>query len=423
MRTREVPPDRAGNGLIVCSLAARSGRLQAMIISPRVRGFICTTAHPVGCARLVENAVAWVRQQPALDSSGAPANVLVVGGSAGYGLASRIVTAFGYRANTLSVSLEKTPTADSTGSAGWYSNRAFDRLATRDGLYAKTIEADAFADATKAEVAELVRCDLGGLDLLIYSLASPVRRDPDNGTLFRSVIKPVGQPVRIKTLNVAKGTVHDMDLEPADDAEIQATVKVMGGEDWARWMAHLELESLLRPGFRTLACTYIGSDLTRPIYWNGTLGRAKEDVDRTAASLRQTLEPIGGDARVVALKAVVTQASAAIPAIPLYASLLFKVMKERGSHEDCLQQMHRLFRRFRQGRIDSGALDDLGRIRLDDWELEEGVQTEVRRRWTDVNTENVLELSDLAGFRRDFLRIFGFEVPGIDYGADVSPIG
>jgi enoyl-[acyl-carrier protein] reductase/trans-2-enoyl-CoA reductase (NAD+) len=392
-----------------------------MIITPRVRGFICTTAHPIGCARLVRDQVDWVRSQPRIAASTSP-NVLVVGGSGGYGLASRSVAAFGLRAKTLCLSFEKAPTAETTATAGWYNNHAFDRIAASDGLYARTVNADAFADETKTQIADLVRRDLGGIDLLIYSLASPVRRDPDSGTLFRSAIKPVGQPVHIKTLNVAKGVVHDVDLAPASEDEIHATVKVMGGEDWERWVTHLQREGLLRPGFRTLAYTYIGSALTWPIYWDGTLGKAKADLDRAAAELRRSLVPLGGDARVAVLKAVVTQASAAIPAIPLYASLLFKVMKERGVHEDCVQQIHRLFRAHLADGATSPTLDDAGRIRMDDWELDDAVQAEVRRRWDVVATDSVMDLSDLTGFRRDFLRIFGFEAAGVDYGADISPL-
>lgn len=392
-----------------------------MIITPRVRGFICTTAHPIGCARLVRDQVDWVRSQPRIAASTSP-NVLVVGGSGGYGLASRSVAAFALRAKTLCLSFEKAPTTETTATAGWYNNHAFDRIAASDGLYARTVNADAFADETKTQIADLVRRDLGGIDLLIYSLASPVRRDPDSGTLFRSAIKPVGQPVHIKTLNVAKGVVHDVDLAPASEDEIHATVKVMGGEDWERWVTHLQREGLLRPGFRTLAYTYIGSALTWPIYWDGTLGKAKADLDRAAAELRRSLVPLGGDARVAVLKAVVTQASAAIPAIPLYASLLFKVMKERGVHEDCVQQIHRLFRAHLADGATSPTLDDAGRIRMDDWELDDAVQAEVRRRWDVVATDSVMDLSDLTGFRRDFLRIFGFEAAGVDYGADISPL-
>ena len=260
--------------------------------------------------------------------------MLVLGGSGGYGLASRIVTAFGAGARTLCLSFEKEPAEDRTGTAGWYNNRAFDRAAAAQGLYARSLNADAFADATKAQIADIVRSDLGGIDLLVYSLAAPVRTDPKTGVLYRSAIKPVGRTVHIKSLNVDKGVVHDVDLAPASDEEIQSTIKVMGGEDWELWVNYLRDQKLLNPGFKTIAYTYIGSELTWPIYWEGTLGKAKEDLDRAAAILREVLAPVHGDARVAVLKAVVTQASSAIPVVPLYVSLLFKVMKDLAVHED-----------------------------------------------------------------------------------------
>ena len=392
-----------------------------MIIKPRIRGFICTTAHPVGCAALVNAHVGWMKAQPPI--TGGPHRVLVIGGSGGYGLASRIVSGFGTGARTLCVSFEKEPAADRTGTAGWYNNLAFDRLAAADQLYARSLNADAFADATKDQVADIVRRDLGGVDLLIYSLASPVRTDPNTGVLYRSVIKPVGRTVHIKTLNVEKGVVHDIDLSPADDEEIQATVKVMGGDDWERWVAHLHHQKLLNPGFKTVAYTYIGSELTWPIYWEGTLGKAKEDLDRAAAAMRSVLAPLHGDARVAVMKAVVTQASSAIPVVPLYVSLLFRVMKDMAIHEDCLRQIDRLFRTRLYGCDVTPGTDAAGRLRVDDWELREDVQGEVRRRWSMVNSDNVVELSDLGGFRRDFLRIFGFDVDGVNYEEDVPLLG
>ena len=388
-----------------------------MIIRPRIRGFICTTAHPVGCAALIDAHVGWIKAQPPI--TGGPHNVLVIGGSGGYGLASRIVSGFGAGARTLCVSFEKEPAADRTGTAGWYNNLAFDRLAAADNLYARSLNADAFADATKSQVADIVRSDLGGLDLLVYSLASPVRTDPNTGVLYRSVIKPVGRTVHTKTLNVEKGVVHEIALAPADDEEIQATVKVMGGDDWERWVAHLHRQKLLNPGFKTVAYTYIGSELTWPIYWEGTLGKAKEDLDRAAAAMRTALAPLHADARVAVMKAVVTQASSAIPVVPLYISLLFRVMKDMAVHEDCLRQIDRLFRTRLYGRDVMPVCDAAGRLRVDDWELREDVQGEVRRRWSMVNSDNVFELSDLGGFRRDFLRIFGFDVDGVNYEEDV----
>lgn len=348
-------------------------------------------------------------------------SVLVIGGSAGYGLASRIACAFGAGARTLSLSFEKEPTEESTASAGWYNTRAFEDRAAEAGLFARSVNADAFADETKAQVADIIRRDLGGIDLLVYSLASPVRKDPDSGIVYRSALKAVGDPVRIKTLHVEKGLVHEVDVPVATDDEIAATVKVMGGEDWERWIDQLQRAGLLNRGFRTVAYTYIGSDLTWPIYWGGTLGKAKEDLDRAGVAIRAKLAALSGDARVAVLKAVVTQASSAIPAIPLYASLLFKVMKAHGLHEDCQLNINRLFAGaiFQEGNV---AIDDQGRWHVDDWELRPDVQAEVRQLWNDATTENVLELSDLAGFRRDFLRIFGFSVDGVDYAQDVSPV-
>jgi enoyl-[acyl-carrier protein] reductase / trans-2-enoyl-CoA reductase (NAD+) len=392
-----------------------------MIIKPRIRGFICTTAHPVGCAALVDEQIRWTRAQAPIADG--PRNVLVIGGSGGYGLASRIVAGFGAGARTLCLSFEKEPAADRTATAGWYNCAAFDRVASAHRLYARSWNADAFADATKAQIADIVRRDLGGVDLLVYSLAAPVRTDPDTGVLYRSAIKPIGRTVHIKTLNVEKGVVHEADLAPASVDEIASTVKVMGGEDWERWVAHLHDQQLLNPGFKTIAYTYIGSQLTWPIYWEGTLGKAKEDLDRAAAALRSLLEPLRGDARVAVLKAVVTQASSAIPVVPLYLSILFKVMKSMNLHEDPVRHIDRLVR----GHLYSGSMvqrfDDMGRLHVDDWELRQDVQTDVQERWARVSTDNIMEVSDLAGFRRDFLRIFGFEADGVDYDADVSPLG
>lgn len=357
-----------------------------------------------------------------MDGHAEPLSVLVIGGSSGYGLASRVTCAFAARSRTLSLSFEKEPTTDSTASAGWYNTRAFDKRATAAGLYARSVNADAFSDETKARIADIVRADLGGIDLLVYSLASPVRKDPESGVVFKSAIKALGSGTRIKTVHVDKGAVHEVEVAAATNQEVEATVKVMGGEDWERWVDQLQLQGLLKPGFRTVAYTYIGSELTWPVYWAGTLGKAKEDLDRSAAMIRSKLAPLSGNARVAVLKAVVTQASSAIPAIPLYVSLLFKVMKERGLHEDCHQNIDRLFRQavFGDRQI---ATDDVGRWRVDDWELRADVQTEVKRLWDSVTTENLMEVSDLAGYRRDFLRIFGFAVDGVDYTKDTSPLG
>ncbi|MEE4360583.1 MAG: enoyl-ACP reductase FabV [Pseudomonadales bacterium] len=391
-----------------------------MIVKPRVRGFICTTAHPVGCAAHVAEQVRYVSGRNPLGGGG-PNRVLVLGCSAGYGLASRISAAFGGGAATLGVSFEKPPSETRTASAGWYNNRAFEAEAAKRGLWAKTLEGDAFSDELKDETLALIRDELGPLDLVIYSLASPVRTDPDTGITWRSTIKPMGEPVHIKTLNVDRAEVHQIDLEPATEEEVAGTVKVMGGEDWERWMQRLADAELLAPGCRTLAYTYIGSELTWPIYWHGTLGKAKEDLDRAARAIDAALSPDGGAARVAVLKAVVTQASAAIPVVPLYASLLYRVMKEQGVHEEVIAHVQRLFETqlYGDGTL---RLDDAGRIRVDDLELSAPIQEEVKRRWPEVTTGNLDTLSDFAGFRADFLKIFGFGVEGVDYDADVDPL-
>ncbi len=388
-----------------------------MIVKPRIRGFICTTAHPAGCAAHVREQIDYVESRPKVDAG--VRNVLVLGASGGYGLASRIVAAFGCGAATLGVSFEKPPAEDKTATAGWYNNIAFEEAATAAGLYAKTLDGDAFSDAMKARVVETIREDLGQIDMLVYSLASPVRQHPKTGELFRSVIKPLGDPVHIKTLHVDRGVVHEVDLEPATEEETRATVAVMGGEDWEMWIDALSEAGVLAEGFRTMAFTYIGSELTWPIYWKGTLGKAKEDLDRAAAALRGRLQGVHGDARVATLKAIVSQASAAIPVVPLYASLLFRVMKEAGVHEETIEHIYRLF----DTQLTGGDmnLDDEERIRVDDVELSDSIQGEVRRRWPLVSTENLSELADLEGFRSDFLRIFGFGIDGVDYEADQDP--
>ncbi|WP_374656218.1 enoyl-ACP reductase FabV [Phenylobacterium sp.] len=384
-----------------------------MIIEPRIRGFICTTAHPAGCAANVRQQIDLVRSRGPIE--GGPKRVLVLGCSAGYGLASRIVTTFGCGADTVGVSFEKEPTETKTASAGWYNNRAFEIEAAAAGRKAVTLDGDAFSDEMREKVLAAVRDELGQIDMLVYSMAAPVRTDPRTGETYRSAIKPLGEPVRVKTLNTDKAEVFETELAPATPEETAATVKVMGGEDWELWVEALAQAGLLADGFRTLDYTYIGSQLTWPIYWHATLGKAKEDVDRAAAAIRGRLGPDA--ARVVSLKAVVTQASSAIPVVPLYGVVLFKVMKEMGLHEGCIEQIDRLFREA----LPKGALDETGRIRMDDWELSEKVQAEVERRWPLVATETLGELGDLAGFRADFLKIFGFGVPGVDYAADLDP--
>ena len=390
-----------------------------MIVKPRIRGFICTTAHPAGCAAHVDQQIDYVSDQGDA-AGGAFGNVLVLGCSGGYGLASRIVAGFGCGAKTLGVSFEKAPTQSKTASAGWYNNKAFEARAAEQGLYAKTLDGDAFSDAMRAEVLETIKADLGQIDLVVYSLASPVRQHPKTQVLHRSSIKPLGEVLDIKTVHVEKGVVSNVALEPATTEEIADTVTVMGGEDWEYWMDALLAADLLAPNAKTVAYTYIGSELTWPIYWEGTLGKAKADLDRASAQIQQKLQPTGGDARVAVLKAIVSQASAAIPVVPLYAALLFRVMKEQGSHETCIEHIDRLFASQLQADAEM-RLDEAGRIRVDDLELADQVQAEVKRRWPLVNTDNLLELGDLTGFREDFLKIFGFGIDGVDYDAEVDP--
>jgi enoyl-[acyl-carrier protein] reductase/trans-2-enoyl-CoA reductase (NAD+) len=386
-----------------------------MIIEPRVRGFICTTAHPAGCAKNVYEQIAYVlRNGPIAEC---PKRVAVLGCSTGYGLASRIVATFAGGAETIGVSLEREPAANKSGSAGWYNNRAFEIEAKKIGRSPLTLEGDAFSNEMKKTFIESVRERFGQLDLLVYSMAAPVRTHPDTGKTYRSAIKPLGAPVEIKTLNTETGEVFETTIAPASEEEAAATVAVMGGDDWKRWIDQLGDAGVLAPGFRTLNYTYIGSELTWPIYWKGTLGRAKVDLDGKAEEIRARL---GQDsARVVALKAVVTQASSAIPVVPLYGTVLFKVMKQLGLHEGCIEQIDRLFRT----RLAPGIeVDEARRIRMDDWELSPEVQVEVSRRWPLLSTETLGELADLPEYKRQFLRLFGFGIDGVDYTQDVDPL-
>ena len=385
-----------------------------MIIEPRVRGFICTTAHPVGCATNVREQIAYVlRHGPIPDC---PKRVAVLGCSTGYGLASRIVTTFAGGAETIGVSFERPPTEKRTSTAGWYNNRAFEIEARKIGRSPVTLEGDAFSDEMKKDFIARVRETFGQLDLLVYSMAAPTRTDPDTGQVYRSAIKPLGAPVDIKTLDTETGEVYETTISPASEEEAAATVAVMGGDDWKRWIDQLADAGVLAPGFRTFNYTYIGSELTWPIYWKGTLGRAKADLDRKAEAIRERLGTEA--ARVVALKAVVTQASSAIPVVPLYGTVLFKVMKQLGLHEGCIEQIDRLFR-TRLGK--DAPLDEAQRLRVDDWELSPEVQTEVLRRWPLLSTETLGELADLAEYKSQFLRLFGFGIDGVDYTQDVDP--
>ena len=388
-----------------------------MIIKPRIRGFICTTAHPLGCRASVARQIATVQARGALSGS---SNALIIGCSGGFGLASRIAAAFGCGASTIGVSYERAPSATRTATAGWYNNRAFEAEAARRGLYARTFDGDAFADELRGEVVAAVAEDLGSIDLLVYSLAAPVRTHPRTGEQFRSAIKPLGEPLAVKTLDVNRGEVRDIVLEPANEDETRATVGVMGGEDWEFWIDALHEAGVLGPGFQTVAFSYLGSELTSRIYREGTLGRAKADVDRAAAAINDRLDGLGGQARVAVLKAIVSQASTAIPVVPLYMSILFRVMREQGSHESCIEHIDRLFRDGLYG--EAIPRDETGRLRADARELAERVQAEVRRRWDIVDSANIGTLADLQQFRDEFLAVFGFGLPGVDYDQDVDPM-
>ncbi len=385
------------------------------IVKQRSRGFICVTAHPEGCAHNVEQQIEAVKRNRPKSIAG-PRNVLVIGSSTGYGLATRIAAAWGFGAKTVGVFYERPPDGRKTAAAGYYNTAAFHRLAREQGLYATGINGDAFSDDVKSQVVDLVRGDIGKLDLVVYSLAAARRFDPRTGEAFQAVLKTIGGPYRGKTVDFTSGAVTEVTIEAADEEEIAATIAVMGGEDWRSWIDTLREQDLLAEGARTLAYSYVGPKLTWPIYRQGTIGAAKKDLEQTAADLNAKLvSQVGGGAWVSVNKAVVTQASVAIPVVPLYISLLLRVMKQKGVHEGCIEQMQRLcFSHLANGKEPS--LDGEGLIRLDDLELRDDIQTAVAGLWEKVSTENLEELSDIAVFRREFNNLFGFDVDGIDYG-------
>jgi enoyl-[acyl-carrier protein] reductase/trans-2-enoyl-CoA reductase (NAD+) len=385
-----------------------------MIVSPKIRGFICTTAHPEGCAKHVEEQIAVVKNRGLI--ANAPKKVLVIGSSTGYGLSSRIAAAFGGNAATVGVFFERPGTEDKCATAGWYNTVAFERQAKEAGLYARSFNGDAFSDEVKQEVIQAIKEDLGQVDLVIYSLASPRRTDPKSGEVYKSVLKPIGEVYTNKTLNTTTGSVDEVTIEPAEGDDIEQTVKVMGGEDWEMWMDELMAAGVLSEEVQTVSYSYIGPEVTWPIYKNGTIGKAKEDLESVQRSLDAKLAKISGKAWVSVNKALVTQASSAIPVVPLYISLLYKEMKAAGNHEDTIEQMDRLLRE----RLYSGnpQADEAGRIRVDDWEMLPEIQEIVGKRWVEVNTENLSELADFEGYQSSFLRLFGFGLKGVDYTAD-----
>ncbi|MGB0292407.1 MAG: enoyl-ACP reductase FabV [Luteolibacter sp.] len=386
-----------------------------MIVVPKIRGFICTTAHPDGCAAHIAEQIAVVRNRGLIECG--PKKVLVIGSSTGYGLASRIATAFGSNAATIGVFFEKPGNERRCGTAGWYNSAAFEQEAQAAGLYAKSFNGDAFSDEMKTEVVKAIKEDLGQVDCIVYSLASPRRTHPKTGATHKSVLKPIGESYTQKNLNTGTGEVNSVTLEPAEGNDIEETVAVMGGEDWEMWIDALLVENLIAQGATTYAYSYIGPELTWPIYKNGTIGKAKEDVERAAKAITAKLADLDGKAWVSVNKALVTQASSAIPVVPLYISLLYKVMKANGTHEDCIEQMDRLFRE----RYTNPQPDEAGRIRIDDWEMAEPVQSAVAHAWDQVDSDNLKDCGDFEGYQSSFLKLFGFGFEGVDYEAETDP--
>ncbi len=388
-----------------------------MIIQPKIRGFICTTAHPEGCAASVAEQIAVAKKKGTFKG---PKNVLVIGASTGYGLASRIAATYGCQANTIGVFFEKEADEKRTASPGWYNTAAFENHAHQDGFYAKSINGDAFSQAIKDDVVNLIKKDLQQIDLIIYSLASPRRMHPVTGHVYSSVLKPIGKPFEGKTVDTFRGEVKDVVIEPANDEEVANTIAVMGGEDWQMWIDTLLSHGLLANGVKTVAYSYLGPKLTHDIYMQGTIGKAKEDLKATADKLNQQLAVLNGEAVVSVDKAVVTQASAAIPVVPLYVSILFKLMKEQGTHEGCIEQMLRLFSEHLYA-ANPPARDTEGYIRLDDLEMKPDLQRKIEEIWPQVTTENVESITDIEGYRNDFYRLFGFNIKGVNYDAETDP--
>ncbi|GIP35417.1 enoyl-ACP reductase FabV [Paenibacillus sp. J2TS4] len=387
-----------------------------MVIKPKFRGFICTTAHPAGCAHHVRQQIDYVKGQKPVQG---PKNVLVVGASTGYGLASRITATFGSGARTIGVFFERPAANNRTATAGWYNTAAFEKEASEAGYYAKSINGDAFSNEIKQQTIDLIKQDLGQVDLVVYSLASPKRVDPETGEVYSSVIKPVGASYSNKTVDFHSAAVSDITIEPAAEQEIEHTIKVMGGEDWELWMDALKQAGVLAEGAVTVAYSYIGPEITHSIYKEGTIGLAKDHLEASAGRIREQLHDLAGRAFISVNKALVTQSSSAIPVVPLYISLLYKVMKEKNLHEGCIEQMYRLF--AERLYADSTPVDDRGRIRIDDWEMREDVQQEVLALWERVDSENIKSISDIEGFRSEFFNLFGFEFPEIPYEAEAEP--
>lgn len=387
-----------------------------MIIKPRVRGFMCITSHPVGCENNVVEQINYIKRQEPIAG---PKRVLVIGSSTGYGLSARITAAFGCGAATLGVFFEKPGTERKPGTAGWYNSAAFHKHADASGIYAKSINGDAFSDEVKQRAIDTIKADLGQVDLVIYSLAAPRRQHPKTGEVFNSTLKPVGKNISMRGINTDKETIQEFSLEAASEQEIEDTVAVMGGEDWQMWLDALGNAGVLAKGAKTTAFTYIGEKMTWDLYWDGTIGQAKKDLDTKVISIREALALSGGDARVSVLKAVVTQSSSAIPIMPLYLAMLFREMKADGSHEGCIEQLYRLFTEGLYA--ETPRFDEEGRLRMDELELRPEIQAAVAQSWAKISTDNLRQLTDFAGYKHEFLALFGFDIPGIDYEADVNP--
>ena len=389
-----------------------------MIIKPKIRSFMCVTAHPLGCEANVREQIDYILAQGKL--SDGPKKVLIIGASTGYGLAARITAAFGYGAATLGVFYERAGEPDRCASAGWYNSAAFHKAAEAQGLYAKSVNGDAFTDELKQKTIEVIKQDLGQVDLVVYSVAAPRRKHPKTGEVFNSILKPIGQSLNMRGLDTDRVVMKDFSLEPATQEEIDHTIAVMGGEDWQMWIDALDEAGVLAPGVKTTAFTYVGEKVTQSIYWNGTIGAAKQDLDKKVVGIRKQLEAKGGDARVSVLKAVVTQASSAIPVMPLYLSTLFMVMKARGTHEGCIEQIYQLYKDNLYS--STPTLDAEGRYRTDLKELDPEVQAEVVKNWDIVQNDTLATMTDFPAYRHEFMRLFGFDMPGIDYEADVNTV-
>ncbi len=390
-----------------------------MIIKPKVRGFVCVTAHPDGCAAHVQEWIAHVKSQGPIKNG--PKKVLVIGSSTGYGLASRIAATFGSGAATIGVFFERPSEEGRPATPGWYNTIAFTQAARAAGVYAKNINGDAFSDDIKKQTLDAIRADLGQIDLVVYSLASPRRTHPKTGAVHKSTLKPVGQSYSNKTVDTDKGIVSTVTIEPANEQEIADTTAVMGGEDWEMWMNALSEANLLAPGAQSVAYSYIGPEVTWAIYKNGTIGLAKNDLERAAKNIDSLLKLKGGGRAFISVnKALVTQASSAIPVVPLYIAILYKVMKAAGTHEGCIEQIYRLFAtQMYNGH--TPTFDDAGRVRIDDWEMRPAIQDAVRKIWPGITTENLAAETDIAGYRSEFLKLFGFGVAGINYETETEP--